>query len=511
MSAVRIICEGDHVVISGGGMKRIVQVKKGARARFGSCGSADLQTLIGLRFGCVVRLLPKGVHFTPTNDYPDLDITTLNGDNIDLAKDNRELMDNNQSQKLSNSEIAAIRKEGGVDALLDQLVENSATFHTKTTFAQEKYLKKKQKKYGTLFKVDAVTVDQITEIHVPTILPSDNPSELESSGSSAGLKLRVDTVSLILHHSEVHADSRVLMFERTNGLLPSFFLTRLGDNGRIYHVLERNAQPNTFPAKTLQLTNVKARWKAIPKNEGFLLGAETISSTSTNDNTDHNAELEADGTVTRKVESKPMEKEENQTQMDVEEATDSDNFARKRARMEGNELDGIMMDDENEKSKEDYLHTSKIRNSNKTRLGDENKSSNNGGDQGLSQWMKGVDAHHLLRKQPCDSLVIADDKTALPVLQELFPFLAYGGNLVIYSPFLEDMSALFSWLRRDCVMIRVSETWCRHVQVLPQRTHPTVNMSTAGGYLLTAIKINPTNRPGLSRLSPDLFPTSISA
>lgn len=169
------------------------------------------------------------------------------------------------------------------------------------------------------------------------------------------------------------------------------------------------------------------------------------------------------------------------------------------------------MDDENEKSKEDYLHTSKIRNSNKTRLGDENKSSNNGGDQGLSQWMKGVDAHHLLRKQPCDSLVIADDKTALPVLQELFPFLAYGGNLVIYSPFLEDMSALFSWLRRDCVMIRVSETWCRHVQVLPQRTHPTVNMSTAGGYLLTAIKINPTNRPGLSRLSPDLFPTSISA
>ncbi len=47
------------------------------------------------------------------------------------------------------------------------------------------------------------------------------------------------------------------------------------------------------------------------------------------------------------------------------------------------------------------------------------------------------------------------------------------------------------WLRKsgDAVNIRVTETWLREYQVLPERTHPHVNMSGTGGYILTGIKV----------------------
>lgn len=406
-----LIKEGDYVLISGGGSKRILQIKKGYRARLGNSGSAELCTLVGMRFGEVVRLDHTGKRFMPVNEYPDLDLSNV-GEEVDTSRDNRDLVDTNLSQQLTNSDVAAIRQEGGVEALLDQLVENSATFQTKTTYAQEKYLRRKRKKYGVLFKVEAVTVDQMAEVHVPTIQP---PSE-ERGEEVKAVRLRADTVALILHHSEVHASSRVLMFERTNGVLPAYFLTRLGPEGRIFQVLEKNGQPNTLHTKVLQIDNVKQRWKAIPNNEPFLLGVET--------------------------EKKP----EDASPVPAE---SSENNGRR----------------------------------------------NVVGSSGVTQWMKGLDAHHMLRENPADSLVIVDDTTAAARLQELFPFLACGGFLVVHTPYLEDLSPIFAALRRECVNIRVSETWYRYHQVLPQRTHPTVNMSTASGYLLTAIKVNPQGCP----------------
>lgn len=460
MSEDDLIKEGEYVVISGGGSKRIMQVKKGFRVRLGNSGSAEMQSLIGMRYGGVVRLNHKGKSFVATNEYPDLDISTV-GEEVDTTRDNRDLLDNNKSQQLSSSEVAAIREEGGVEALLDQLVENSATFQNKTQYAQEKYLRRKKKKYGTLFKLERVTVEQMAEVHIPTINPSDQDPE-----ESKAIRLRADTVALMLHLSEVHASSRVLMFERTNGVLPTYFLTRLGPNGRIFQVLEKNGQPNTFHTKMFQIRDVKSRWKAVPNNEGFLLGVET----------------------------KKEEPEDNGNLNESNEEVVHNNTRRNASRLSNlrpNENQVVNNGSEEQENQETLEEVTA-----ETTSKDKSK-----GGSGQTQWLKGLEAHQMLRDQPADSLVIADDVTVASTLADLFPFLAYGGHLVIYTPFLEDLSPIFSWLRRDCVNIRVSETWYRHQQVLPQRTHPTVNMSTAAGYLLTAIKINPENRPGFSGLS----------
>lgn len=405
-SSSDVIREDDYVFINGGGCKKIVQIKNDVKVRLGRSGAALATTLIGMRYGGVCNLDHGGKRFLETHEYPDLDITEVG--NSEEVKDNRDLVDNNTNQRLSNDEVAAIRRDKGLGELLQTLVEKSASYGTKTNFAQEKYLKKKQKKYGTLFKLERVTVDNLAELHLPTINPSDGAPE-----EARCIRLRADALALILHHSDVHHNSRVLVYERTNGVLPASLLTRMGEEGRIFQVLDKNAQPDPSTAvKVFQLPNVKERWKAVPRNPGFLEGVEEPEKTA---------------------------KSSRETVDDAAGAS--------------------------ERAPRSHMGV------------------------GVSQWVKGLEAREMLLTQPADALVICDDDAPQRVMKDLFPFLANGGHIVVYSPFLEDLTGLFVEMRADCVNIQISETWYRHHQVLPMRTHPTVNMSTAGGYLLTAIKV----------------------
>ncbi|KAG5464425.1 hypothetical protein LSCM1_00611 [Leishmania martiniquensis] len=411
MDSLDRIQEGDYVFISGGGSSKIVHVQKDVKVRLGRSGAAFTTTMIGMRYGGVCHLDHAGKRFVASHEYPDLDITEI-GEGEEL-KDNRNLVDDNANQQLSNNEVAAIRREKGLNELLQTLVEKSASYRTKTTFAQEKYLKKKQKKYGTLFKVERVTVDNLAEYYVPTINPSDSVF-----GDARCLRLRADTVALILHHSDVHHNSRVILYEKTNGALAASILTRMSDEGRIFQILNKNAQPDpTTAIKMLKLPLVKERWKAVPRNPGFLEGLEEPVQESSRGTTESSAKA-VDGAAA----VEPQQRHHTGT--------------------------------------------------------------------GVAQWMKGREARQLLLENPADSLVVCDDEAPQRAVADLFPFLAYGGHLVVYSPFTEDLTGIFAALRSDCVNIQISETWYRYHQVLPKRTHPTVNMSTAGGYLLTAIKVD---------------------
>ncbi|EPY21200.1 tRNA (adenine-N(1)-)-methyltransferase non-catalytic subunit [Strigomonas culicis] len=425
MSEPDLLKEGDYVIINGGGISRVAELKKNNVIRMGRSGAAHSLSLVGCRNGEVVFLNHGSKAFVATDQYPDLDLTDIESGKgpasptedpeEDLqSRDNRNLVDDNKSQQLTNEEVAAIRKEKGFDHFLSSLVEKSTTFDTKTAFSQEKYLRKKHKKYGTNFKIERVYIDNLAEIHYPTISPSDKEPDEAVQGT---LRLRADAAALILHHSNIMHDSYVLTYSRTNSLLESFLLTRLGSEGRLFQILDRNGQPNTYVANNMMgLKEIKERWKAVPRNPGFLEGAEDPPPPE------------------GKADAAPKA------------------------------------------PKREYT--------------------------GVTQWMKGLEAREMLMTRPADSLVIVDDEGPKSALADLFPFLAYGGHLVVYSPFLEDLTPLFLMLRNDCINVSISETWYRHHQVLSQRTHPTVNMSTAAGYILTGIKVpvNPNPRPRFAGL-----------
>lgn len=44
-------------------------------------------------------------------------------------------------------------------------------------------------------------------------------------------------------------------------------------------------------------------------------------------------------------------------------------------------------------------------------------------------------------------------------------------------------------------VLQIQESWRREIQVLPMRTHPTMTTSGTGGYLLSGIRVVPSQRP----------------
>lgn len=99
--------------------------------------------------------------------------------------------------------------------------------------------------------------------------------------------------------------------------------------------------------------------------------------------------------------------------------------------------------------------------------------------------------HRYLREHGADSLVVASKYDVRTSTLALLPFLGIGKPVVAFSETVEPLNALRDDLRGKVVHVTVSSTWYREYQVLPDRTHPRMQMSGHGGYLLQAYKAEP--------------------
>nr|CAD7426943.1 unnamed protein product [Timema monikensis] len=93
----------------------------------------------------------------------------------------------------------------------------------------------------------------------------------------------------------------------------------------------------------------------------------------------------------------------------------------------------------------------------------------------------------LLRNRKVDGLVIVAREYPASIVMALLPFLAVSRPIVVYSSVREPLLDLYLTLksRGDVVGLRLTETWLRSHQVLPDRSHPDILMSGSGGYMLT--------------------------
>lgn len=98
-----------------------------------------------------------------------------------------------------------------------------------------------------------------------------------------------------------------------------------------------------------------------------------------------------------------------------------------------------------------------------------------------------------LKQRPCDSLIVASRYDPTETLLALLPYLAPSRPFVVFCEFVEPLTECFLELQRQdlAINLRLSDTWTREYQVLPGRTHPNMNMSQSGGFLLTGIKLCP--------------------
>jgi len=101
-------------------------------------------------------------------------------------------------------------------------------------------------------------------------------------------------------------------------------------------------------------------------------------------------------------------------------------------------------------------------------------------------------ARQFLLAGQIDSMILAIKFHPTEVTVQMLQFLSPGKPFVVYSQFLQPLVELYDTLRKtsSTCLLRITESWLRNYQILPERTHPEMSMSGTGGYLLTGIKLD---------------------
>lgn len=126
---------------------------------------------------------------------------------------------NGKAQKLSDKEIQRMQQSGvSGQAIVDELVANSATFSQKTAFAQEKYKMKKMKKHLTKIIARWPSPRYVCEAYF-----YKSPQITNS--------LRFDILGLMMNLGNVMANSQPLIVEDCGGVIVGAAATRMGGKG----------------------------------------------------------------------------------------------------------------------------------------------------------------------------------------------------------------------------------------------------------------------------------------
>ncbi|RKP22416.1 Gcd10p family-domain-containing protein, partial [Syncephalis pseudoplumigaleata] len=101
------------------------------------------------------------------------------------------------------------------------------------------------------------------------------------------------------------------------------------------------------------------------------------------------------------------------------------------------------------------------------------------------------EARDMLAAGNFDGLLVATQMCPISVLDRLLPHVAGSRPVVFYGPCKELLVDLTAHMRRspDCLNVQLTESWLREHQVLSGRTHPLMNMSSGGGFLVAATKV----------------------
>uniref|UniRef100_A0A182JTT5 tRNA (adenine(58)-N(1))-methyltransferase non-catalytic subunit TRM6 n=1 Tax=Anopheles christyi TaxID=43041 RepID=A0A182JTT5_9DIPT len=350
------------------------------------------------------------------------------------GNDNRNIIDDRQSQALSTEEILKLREEcESSSEVIGKLVENSKSFATKTEYSQEKYLKRKEKKYFEYITIRRPSIRLLTDIYWRL-----DPEKV--------LGVRSDTLSQIISYSGVCGIGNYLLYESgTNGLLPAAMLNSIGaeTGGKLVHLHPGNvAQKQAllamdFPAEQ-QARCVSVNIYSVLRH--FYQDKEAANE---NDTPEPNLDIKDDPAGVELVE------EVNGTNK------------RKHNKTEDGTTEG-----------EPEVKQLKV-------------------DKQKQTWELENEAAASIMGEKFDSLVIVAKEHPHSILKALLPFVKPSRPVVIFSTCREILTECYVDMKAEASVtyLRVSSNWMRQYQILPNRTHPDVTMSGSSGYLLTGYTI----------------------
>lgn len=420
--------------------------------------SYPTHNLLGLPYGTVLELgssrlipLPEGEDVIPgypsalpnggaagdadrtasalEDDEANADDNTFPAADIQQECDNRHLVDNNHSQRLTADEIERLRQNGAHGSqIVDMLIENSATFDQKTEFSKAKWIVRKQQKHQPRCRIVRCTPFSVCEA-----VFRSRPRNL--------LNMREDSLGQILSYSNVSAGCQVLVFEQCMGIVTGALAQRMGGYGKVLSVYS-GQQPTFLEMISRYNLTFSEQFSIKWVHSGDIFG-DNGSATAINGET-HDPEKEERLTLKWPC---PLQDHTRAYLENMGTTQEKQDFLAKRCSRFARKL---------------TRHTPE-------------------------------EAKSWLHKRQSDAVVLVVRYDPTATLLKMLPYLAPSSPFVVFCEYIEPLADCFQQLQKQqlAINLRLSDTWMREFQVLPGRTHPSMNMTQSGGYILTGMKLCP--------------------
>ncbi|XP_052202415.1 uncharacterized protein LOC127808093 isoform X2 [Diospyros lotus] len=411
----------------------------------------SLQPLIGCPFGSLFQVengeegpyLSRVLPTTEGNGTQEKEDCQIKEE----SKDNRVLVDNNTAQSLTGEDIDELRRKGiSGDEIVQALIANSATFEKKTSFSQEKYRLKKQKKYAPKVLLRRPFTRSICEAY------------FKKYPARIGF-LRMDALSLLLSMANVSAHSDVLVVDMVGGILTGAVAERLGGTGYVCNSYIGNTP---YPMDIIRMFNFNNETcRRIVRCSLTDLWSSQNGTSIQNSQSGDVCDTESQSNV-RNISL--LFTHESQSNEMISQCSVS--------------MDGPLVPSKN--GMLDLIpntSTSPVLKACKTPKAGEKASS---------------EAINIWKENGFSSLIIAaPDVDAWNIVRELLPLLSFSAPFAIYHQYIQPLATCMHNLQlaKMAVSLQISEPWLREYQVLPSRTHPQMQMSAFGGYILSGTRI----------------------
>ncbi|XP_076317586.1 tRNA methyltransferase 6 non-catalytic subunit isoform X2 [Tachypleus tridentatus] len=449
VSSRKVIKESDFIIIRRQDASRLVQVDR-YRAAFLGKQKLFLGGIIGKPYGSSFEVKGSDLHFVDPAKSRNLSSSVAVAEA--QTRDNRYLVDDGKSQKLTKEKIEEL-KTGGVsgEQIVENLVENSTTFKDKTQYAQAKYLKKKQQKYMNYVTILEPTTRLLSEMYF-------------SQGPLKICNLRIDSLAQMLAMCNVMSRGQYIVFDSCFGLLTAAVLERLGDSGCVVQVYPGPGPTSSYRQAVYALNLAQEQLKKL------LVGLPVIEAARL---------LLPPGNEVVNHDKHVPEVTGDSIEMPIE-------LNAKEEAEEKNELTSVvdMKDCEVEEDKYE-THANKS-------AKEEAKA-----DRKAQRMEEQKVAKEILAVKNMDGLLVVSRHHPTNIVLTLLEFLAPSRPFAVFSLYQQPLVDCYRKLKEkgEALFLKLTETWLRSYQVLPDRTHPAINMSGSGGYLLTGIKVEPLQIP----------------
>ncbi|KAL4423995.1 hypothetical protein ABPG75_001296 [Micractinium tetrahymenae] len=465
-----LVREGDTIIWSiNGDRQALITIDKNTKVKLGKvfCSAA---ALVGCPYGSMFALGADGKTLERTEYVPLSDWDLPNAPDFN-TRTNAELVDAGLAhQALSAEDIEAMKAEGKAGAdIVAALAANSATFANKTEFSQEKYKKKKAKKYIQVGTVRRPTAAAVCEAY------------FANSPSRTGY-LRVDALALLLSLANVGPHARVLVVESCGGLVSAAALERLcaGSAGCVVSAWAGGPGANRPALDAWRHMNFSGEQRSALRFAPLhaLLGeARRTQQAQQGQQAEEPAAVPQQQQQSTAVDGQQAAAEqpaEQQQQQQQQQEGEQQQQPGQPAAGEGGEpmeaQDGAAAAAEHAQQAEQQAQAP----------------------QG-AQAQQPRQAHGA----PFNCCILAASALSpLALIRHVLPLLAPSASLAVFSPWQHPLAEALDALRGqgEAANLALQEAWWREMQVLPLRSHPNMNMNHGGGYILSGTVLAPSAR-----------------